>query len=116
MKNNPVLEAFLNGLAELVKHMFGKAKQKGFDIMLLVVVASILFWRSVSVEAACEAKMERLEEKMDNKDRAWSNALNIAREDWLKCDSLRQLQSIQIERQAGELSMLKSEVKYLRSR
>lgn len=110
-----IMKAFLQGFAGLVTAFFDKAKKQGFSIMLLVVVAGILLWRSLSVETACEKKVERLEIKIESINKSWSAALNVARTDWYKCDSLRQAQAVRLESQAGEIAYLKSEVRFLKS-
>lgn len=110
-----IMKALAEGFAGLITSLFDKARKNGLSIILLTVASGGLLWRSLDVESTCEDRVERLETKIEANDIKWSAALNIARNDFLKCDSLRQEQSLRIERQAGQIASLQLEVKYLNS-
>lgn len=107
------MEALWKGLAGLTAAFFEQARRHGFSIMLLVLVSGGLLFRSITVESGCDKRVQAVEARLESTNAVWSAALNEARADWYKCDSLRQAQALRIERQAGQIAALQSEMRFL---
>lgn len=111
--NQIVMEAFWRGLANLTTAFFDKAKKQGFSIILLIIVSGGLLARSISAENGCDKRVQAVEQRLEATNAAWSEALSEAREDWYRCDSMRQAQALRIEQQAGQIAELRFEMRFL---
>lgn len=107
------MTAIQQGIVDLINAFVKEAKRHGFSIMLMLVLCLLFGWRLLWAEDKCEQKIEAFEKRMEATIAIYTDALNDSRRDWLNCDSLRQMQALQITELRIELRHLQSKQKAL---
>lgn len=104
--DNTVMQAFWKGVADLITAFFEKARRQGFSIMLLVIMSGGLIWKTADIERGCAEHLKALQEKANEDNKKWSDALNYARRDFLECDLRRQELAIKFAELTVRVQML----------